>query len=376
VVDRFQRRALLPALYRLIALSTIILLIGGGVALLWQYQQSGQQAAHASDVGVVGAPTLSASTVNAIFSRVGSPMNGTGQLVETVSRQTGIDDAFALGVWWAESNDGMAGVGLSNRNPGSVRGSIGYPSDGDGYTIYPSYSAAVSYWFNLLRSRYVDQGLSTVYTIARPYVGTASYPLWAAKVINLMFEYRGIAPPPSAFVPTATPKPKPTVNPAFVAANVARHRKAALIQQWQSHTGSFAYLFNQGLSRETTRQPAASGSPLSLHLVDFIILLGLLAALAIALYALLGLRKASVSHAQSSETFQGIPQTEPLSMASPIREPVFTLPSRNPVTDALPRRVRLLPVQESQHVPVTVGAEEHPAGLLSRYGQIDKNTDM
>src|SRR5258708_19326536 len=41
------------------------------------------------------------------------------------SRQYQIDDAFALSVWWTETNDGAAGVGLADRNPGSVRGSVG-----------------------------------------------------------------------------------------------------------------------------------------------------------------------------------------------------------------------------------------------------------
>ena len=83
------------------------------------------------------------------------------------------------------------------RNPGSVRGSVGYPSAYDGYTIYPSYSAAIVYWFNMLKNVYVNQGLSTVYLISHPYVGTSSSPLWAGKVVALMLKYRGEAPPDS-----------------------------------------------------------------------------------------------------------------------------------------------------------------------------------
>ena len=100
-----------------------------------------------------------------------------GQVVEQASQQTNIDDAFALAVWWTETNDGAAGVGLADRNPGSVRGSVGYPSAYDGYTIYPSYSAAIVYWFNMLKNMYVNRGLSTVYLISHPYVGTSSSPL-------------------------------------------------------------------------------------------------------------------------------------------------------------------------------------------------------
>ena len=148
----------------------------------------------AADLSVVGGPSLPAATVDMIFKNLGSPMAGTGRLVEQMSQQANIDDAFALAVWWAETNDGAAGVGLTDHNPGSVRGSVGYPSAFDGYTIYPSYSAAVIYWFNMLKKRYVDEGLNTVYLISHPYVGTTSSPLWAAKVVALMLKYRGEAP--------------------------------------------------------------------------------------------------------------------------------------------------------------------------------------
>src|SRR5579863_7894750 len=204
-------------LFRLATLSMVLVLLGGCVALLWQMQQ-GSSASHAvlampTDVGVVGPPSLSAATVNAIFTQLGSPMAGTGATVETLSRQYHIDDAFALGVWYTETNDGEAGVGSADRNPGSVRGSPGYPSAWDGYTIYPSYTAAIINWFSILNGRYIGSGLTTVYSIARPYVGTSSYPLWAGKVIALIYRYRGIAPPPPPVVPTPKPQPKPKPIP-------------------------------------------------------------------------------------------------------------------------------------------------------------------
>src|SRR5579859_3414431 len=115
----------------------------------------------AGDLSIVGQPSLPAAIVDAIFKRLGSPMTGTGQAVVQASHQANIDNAFALAVWWTETNDGAAGVGLADRNPGSVRGSVGYPSAFDGYTIYPSYSAAVVYWFHMLRNNYVNHGLSS-----------------------------------------------------------------------------------------------------------------------------------------------------------------------------------------------------------------------
>src|SRR5258707_7501748 len=156
-------------IFQLLLFSLIVILIGGGVALLLQTQPS----SHASGGSVVSPPTLPASTVDAIFARLGSPMVGTGKVVVQASQKAKVDDAFALAVWWVETNDGAAGVGRADRNPGSVRGSVGYPSAFDGYTIYPSYSDAVVYWFKMIRNNYViGRGISTVYTIARPYVGT------------------------------------------------------------------------------------------------------------------------------------------------------------------------------------------------------------
>src|SRR5437763_13448040 len=289
------QQRILHRLFQLIMLSTVIILIGGGVALLWTNQQghhNGQPAGAAGDVSVIGPPTISAATIDSIFARLGSPMAGTGKVVEQASRQANVDDAFALGVWWTETNDGGAGVGLAYRNPGSVRGSVGYPSGSLGYTIYPSYTAAISYWFNLLRNGYVNRGLSTVYTIARPYVGTTSYPLWAGKVIALMFNYRGIAPPPP--VSTSTPRPKPTIDPNIVAANlVSQYKQHKLMQLRRSLSAASSFsLPSQGQAQEMSQRYSTGTSQADIPRTFpsttevAIVLFGLLAALAIALYAL------------------------------------------------------------------------------------------
>src|ERR1700694_4491615 len=91
----------------------VITLIGGGFALLIGGRLTAPTSAShtdalisSGDLSVVGPPSLPATTVDAIFSRLGSPMAGTGKLVEQTSRQAHIDDAFALAVWWRETNDG------------------------------------------------------------------------------------------------------------------------------------------------------------------------------------------------------------------------------------------------------------------------------
>ncbi|GCE26267.1 hypothetical protein KDA_17510 [Dictyobacter alpinus] len=192
--------------YLVLVLSSLTIATGGLAGCLWQTPRH----SHAVDAVVTGGPSLSATTIDHIFAQMGSPMVGTGTIVEQASRNSNIDDAFAMGVWWAETNDGMAGVGLGNRNPGSVRGSAGYPSGYDGYTMYPSYAAAIIDWFRLISNGYIiGRGVTTVYSISIPYVGTSGAGNWAYKVTSLMARYRYQAPPPAP-VPTATTRQHPT----------------------------------------------------------------------------------------------------------------------------------------------------------------------
>src|SRR6266571_1923130 len=272
----FQQRTL-QRLFQLFMLSTVIILIGGGVALLWTNKQghhNGQSAGAAwatGDVSVTGPPTLSAATIDSIFARLGSPMVGTGKAVEQASRQTNVDDAFALGVWWTETNDGAAGVGSADRNPGSVRDSPEYSSAFDGYTIYPSYAAAIVDWFNLLRNRDVNRGLSTVYAIAYPYVGTSSAPLWAGKVTTLIVRYRAEAPPPR---PTAS---LTHVKLVFANGLLALHSQGQTLENRVLPVRQHA-----GIST----QQAGAAPPLSRTTELAIVCFGLLTALAIALWSL------------------------------------------------------------------------------------------
>jgi hypothetical protein len=378
-----QQRAM-PWLFQLFALSMLILLIGGGAALLWETQHvaGSRGAVHAAgDVSVSSSPTLSAATVDAIFARLGSPMVGTGKLVEQTSRQTNIDDAFALAVWWTETNDGAAGVGRADRNPGSVRGSVGYPSAFDGYTIYPSYSAAVVYWFNMIRKNYVNRGLGTVYAIARTYVGTTSYSLWAGKVIALMYKYRGIAPPPAS-----TPKPKPTVNPIIVAQNNARIQKLKALLQFLTSRNDSTLAVSRGQTQEINSATTVGTRPTdSIPTLPFgtelaIMFFGLLAAFAIVFYACKlpagqarenqpSTQTKSPSLSKPSDTvFAPFPHSSPIAhlplapqKISPA--PAFSLPTRDHSADAVPRRIILLP--SKPNLPLSTGS------LLSKYGQKD-----
>ncbi len=174
------------------------------------------------DLGVVGQPSLPAATVDAILKSLGSPMDGTGQVVVQA------------------------------------------------YTIYPSYPAAISYWFNLIRSRYVNRGLSTVYAISHPYVGTSSSYLWAGKVVALMLRYRGEAPPPA----TPTVAPSPTISPSML----PHHKKVIDAALYAYH--------HQGQKDTTTKQSSNEVQQASASPDYFIAVFALLLTLAIVVWSL------------------------------------------------------------------------------------------
>ncbi|HEV2659216.1 MAG TPA: hypothetical protein VGU68_01350 [Ktedonobacteraceae bacterium] len=333
----------------------LIILFAGAVALLWQVQHA--QPTRADGSNVVGPPTLPARTVDQILAQMGSPMVGTGAVIEAASRQTNIDDAFALGVWWTETNDGAAGVGLADRNPGSVRGNVGYPSAFDGYTIYPSYSAAIVDWFNLLRSRYVDQGLTSVYTICRPYVGTTSAYLWAGKVVNLMLRYHGEAPPPTV-VPSPTPRldaartlykqlhvaaPKPQGTTAHITGNAQAPVTRAVVPVATHHALAVQH-----------NTPATA---------PFIILLGLLAALGIALWGLLIRRSIPAAPASSPVADMQTPSTEALALPALYANEFSPVLAPQPVVST----EQLSWSQQRQPTPVPALAGVAGGGLLTRY---------
>ncbi|MEO6890687.1 MAG: hypothetical protein ABI456_14875 [Ktedonobacteraceae bacterium] len=378
------------------SLLSLLIVLAGGLALLWEMQQGGQSS-RASGASVVGAPTLPAATVDKIFARMGSPMAGTGKIVALASSRTNIDDAFALAVWWTETNDGQAGVGISDRNPGGVRSSAGYPTDHGAYTIYPSYSAAINDWFNIVRSRYINRGLTSVYTIAHPYVGTSTSGLWAGKVVNLMNQYHGEAP--------ARPlKPKATATHVTLASKFgSESHQATHSQHTQTQQNTASSTAVSPARRVATVQPQ-SAPPLSRSLELLLAGCGLLLALAI---GLLGWRVGRDLPAPASETYAWsapeLPVTSalnmPLAQFNPVTpapvvdtgtlDPLPILPTRHSQFPARPlparfqereteaqlpvRRIILLPGHLSTEVEqvhgdrVAVPVEEHVPGLLSRY---------
>lgn len=362
-----------------IGISTLIVLIGGSVTMVWQLNRT--QSSQAS-TNIVGPPSLPAATVDSILTRMGSPMAGTGKVIEQASRRTNIDDAFALGVWWTETNDGEAGVGLADRNPGSMRGSPAYPAAFDGYTIYPSYAAAITDWFNILRSRYIDQGLTSVYAICHPYVGTSSAPLWAAKVVNLMIRYQGEAPPPTptvAVTPTMPPLPARNHQPSWlsdvtpVATSVQTEPLATVVPTTQPvattvpaaqpvHTTAPAPV-------ALKRQPQAETLPISKTLP---VGAGLLSALLIGLWGL-KLRKSGLSQAEQVANAAWQSNNAPMPAYPPLYVNQFS-----PVLAQQPAPIyvnEFSPVLEQQPSPILSEIAEQRTAAISYEEIAERSTD-
>lgn len=195
-------------------------------------------AAQANDLSVVGPPSLDKTLVDAIFHRLHSPMEGNGAVIYSLSAKNHVDDAFALAVWWTETNDGEAGTGRAPAyNPGGVK-NANYPHGSDGYSLYSGYAQAASDWFTIINQRYVAKGLTTVYQISHPYVGTSTSSLWAAKVVNLMAGYQTEAKqspaylaahdPPNLVKTPAPVKKQPTPQPKLQSSPATQASKTGL----------------------------------------------------------------------------------------------------------------------------------------------------
>jgi hypothetical protein len=338
MIKRLKRSKLRSTIF--LGLSTCMILISGCLTLLWHVQE--HHTTHADGGNVIGPPSLPAATIDAIFTRAGSPMAGTGKVVEQIARQANIDDAFALGVWWAETNDGMAGVGRGDRNPGAVRGSPDYPAARDSYTLYPSYSVAIADWFKILKSRYVSRGLTSVYTICYPYVGTAGSASWAAKVVSYMYRYRGETPP----APTvASPHHIPSHKPYSISANDKHKTIDVRPKQTTKSTVAPPIVTSQSAQVQQSVIPVRSSTN-QLPLMAF----GLLASLVIALYARKIRRVPTPLEPATGTLASSMPQPLYVNQYSPALSPLFT----NEYSPVIERNTTTLFSPEWSHSPFEV----------------------
>jgi hypothetical protein len=117
---------------------------------------------------ILGRPSLSASFMNSILARAGSPARGTGQTFYAESVRTGIDDAYPFAFFEHESSFGTAGAATATRNVGNIVCASVPPCLGD-FRLYPTWAAGVQALYTLLVHEYLPAHRSTLETIVPVY---------------------------------------------------------------------------------------------------------------------------------------------------------------------------------------------------------------
>jgi hypothetical protein len=128
-------------------------------------------AAHASEAGcpssstrpgtspqIAHAPTLSLDTVTWELAQRGSPLSAAdARFIVQASQQASVDDAFALAVWAAESQDGREAV-PGTHNIGNITAATGVAWADHIFAIYPTWQAGIAAWFQLIDRLYIRGG--------------------------------------------------------------------------------------------------------------------------------------------------------------------------------------------------------------------------
>jgi hypothetical protein len=154
----------------------------------WSYLTNGQSASQAPATGssIVGGPSISAQFIDQMLTKYGSPATGTGQDLYNLGVQNNIDPAFALAVFFNESNFGKAGMASSTRSLGNLR-CIPSAACWDGYASFSSWQDGYSAFYKLISGPlYVGSGLTTPETIIPRYApsGDGNSPSHYASVVN------------------------------------------------------------------------------------------------------------------------------------------------------------------------------------------------
>jgi hypothetical protein len=185
----FQSYPWLFAIVAAVCLGLILLASAPTRTVISRYSQPGQGQIEAASVAapstpdgqhsILGQPTISADTINAVLAKFGSPAAGTGQIWIDMGKQYGINPAYALAFFIHESsagtNTGWAGLkadGSTTHNIGNII-CAGYATCYAGFRDYPSWDTGVEDWYKLILREYVEgRGTSTIEQILPIYCPT------------------------------------------------------------------------------------------------------------------------------------------------------------------------------------------------------------
>lgn len=134
---------------------------------------------HASD-RIIAGPTLTEASFVDRLRAVGSPALAEGPDIYRTLVAAGVNPAFALGTFHAESHSGTRGYAVTTRNWGNILyyswqaayGAVPYaPGNGYTYAMYPTWLASVRAYAQLL-TWYDEGGYTTVSSASAHWLGT------------------------------------------------------------------------------------------------------------------------------------------------------------------------------------------------------------
>jgi hypothetical protein len=130
-----------------------------------------QVASGSASALIVHAPTISLSTIEWELANRRSPLTtADARRLYQESQRYQIDDAFALGVFASETQDGRLAV-KGTHNIGNITAPQGVAAAGHIFAIYPTWQAGIDAWFALMERLYVQGGhASDLLTFALFYV--------------------------------------------------------------------------------------------------------------------------------------------------------------------------------------------------------------
>ncbi len=110
---------------------------------------------------IVHSPSLSLETVTWELAQRNSPLSSDdAHFLVQESKQTNIDDAFALAVWAAETQDGREAV-PGTHNIGNITAAHGVSWADHIFAVYPTWQVGIAAWFRLITQLYVPGGHAT-----------------------------------------------------------------------------------------------------------------------------------------------------------------------------------------------------------------------
>ncbi|MGH2475317.1 MAG: hypothetical protein ACRDIL_08615 [Candidatus Limnocylindrales bacterium] len=178
--------------------------------------------AHAQD-RIMAGPTLTEDSFVDRLRAVGSPALGEGRAIYRTLVAGGVNPAFALGTFHAESHSGTRGYAVITRNWGNILfysweipfGATPYaPGNGYTYAKYPTWLASVRAYVDLL-GRYQRGGYTTVSSASAHWLGTVEGSTRHLRYLNNITAVMSILPD------DAVPKMSSLSVPARSRASVA-----------------------------------------------------------------------------------------------------------------------------------------------------------